>query len=213
MSDRSERLNRAIGESGYSYQELSDLTGISKSSLQRYATGETKKIPIDCIEKIAKAVGVTSRYLMGWDEGSTSSPSIASLPGIFKPKMKKVPLLGKTACGNPIYNPSDSDEFAFIDEKFDVDFALETEGDSMTGAGINEGDIVYFKAQEMVDNGQIAAVFIDNEVTLKRVYYYREKNKLVLQPENPLYEPLIFSGEELNTIRIIGRAVAHLRKL
>ena len=78
---------------------------------------------------------------------------------------------------------------------------------------IQSGDIVFFIAQETVDNGQIAAVFIDEEVTLKRVYYYREKNKLILQPENPAYEPLVYVGEELNSIRIIGRAVAHLRRL
>ena len=83
----------------------------------------------------------------------------------------------------------------------------------MTGAGIQSGDIVFFVAQETVDNGQIAAVFIDEEVTLKRVYYYKEKNKLILQPENPAYEPLVYVGEELNSIRIIGRAVAHLRRL
>lgn len=74
MDERAARINAAIEKSGYSYTELSKLTGISKSSLQRYATGETKKIPIDCIEKIAEVTGTDSRYLMCWEE--TPTPEI-----------------------------------------------------------------------------------------------------------------------------------------
>lgn len=68
MDVRAIRIKEAIEKSGYSYAELEKITGISKSSLQRYATGETKKIPIDCIEKIASATGVSAKYLMGWEE-------------------------------------------------------------------------------------------------------------------------------------------------
>ena len=78
----------------------------------------------------------------------------------------------------------------------------------MIGARILEGDIVFIRAQSMVDNGEIAAVRIGNEATLKRVYYYPEKGKLVLQAENPKYEPLVYIGEELNEIEILGKAVA-----
>lgn len=66
---------------------------------------------------------------------------------------------------------------------------------------------------EIVNNGEIAAVIIDNEATLKRVYYYPEKNKLVLNPENPKYEPLVYLNEELETIRILGRAVYFMSAL
>lgn len=68
MDERSIRISEAIEKSGYSYTELAKLTGISKSSLQRYATGETKKIPIDCIEKIAEVTHTDSRYLMCWEK-------------------------------------------------------------------------------------------------------------------------------------------------
>ena len=216
MNIRAKRIFSAIEKSGYSYPELSKITGISKSSLQRYATGETQKIPIDCIEKIALATGTDSRYLMGWDDDISSSERkkpVLRIPGILHPVMRKIPLLGKTACGEPIYSPNYDDGYALLNEDYEADFALQAQGDSMTGAGIQSGDIVFFIAQETVDNGQIAAVFIDEEVTLKRVYYYKEKNKLILQPENPAYEPLVYVGEELNSIRIIGRAVAHLRRL
>lgn len=78
----------------------------------------------------------------------------------------------------------------------------------MIGARIKDGDIVFCVEQSMVDNGEIAAVIIGDEATLKRVYYYPEKGKLVLQAENPKYEPFVYVGEELNQIRIIGKAVA-----
>ena len=80
----------------------------------------------------------------------------------------------------------------------------------MINARINDGDIVFIQSCEIVDNGQIAAVSINNEATLKRVYYYPEKNKLVLSPENPKYEPFVYTNEELDDIRILGKAVMFL---
>ena len=78
---------------------------------------------------------------------------------------------------------------------------------SMIGARIMDGDIVLIRKQDMVENGEIAAVIIENEATLKRVYYYPKDGKLILNPENPAYAPLVYVGEELNQIRILGKAV------
>lgn len=74
MSTRSERIKSLIEKSGRTYQEMENLTGIKKSSLQRYASGVTTKIPLDVIEKLASAFNVSQEYLMGWDE-KKSSPS------------------------------------------------------------------------------------------------------------------------------------------
>ena len=71
--------------------------------------------------------------------------------------------------------------------KVKCDYCVRAKGDSMINARIHNGDIVFIRKQEMVDNGEIAAVLIDNEVTLKRFYYYPESNKLVLQAENPQF--------------------------
>ena len=78
----------------------------------------------------------------------------------------------------------------------------------MVGARIMDGDIVYIRSQSQVDNGEIAAVIIGDEATLKRVYFYPEEGKLVLSPENPRYAPLVYLRDELNSIKIIGKAVA-----
>ena len=80
--------------------------------------------------------------------------------------------------------------------------------DSMIGARIQDGDIVFIHKQEMVDDGEIAAVLIDDEATLKRVYYDQENGILQLFAENPQYKTMRFTGEELDHIRILGKAVA-----
>lgn len=217
MKDRAERINEAIEKSGYSYAELSKITGISKSTLQRYATGETKKIPIDNIEKIAIATNTDSRYLMGWDNESSEKDPLDILMEKYdniKPvKLKRFPLLGEIACGEPIFAQEDRESCVMADMDINADFCLTAKGDSMINARINDGDIVFIKEMPVVNNGDIAAVIIDDEATLKKVYYYPDKGKLVLYPENPNYEPFIYVGEELNTIRILGKAVYFMSTL
>ena len=92
-----------------------------------------------------------------------------------------------------------------VPEHIRADFALRCHGDSMTGAHIHDGDIVYIRQQPDVDNGCIAAVCIDNSATLKRVYKYPDR--LVLSPDNPMYEPFVYTGDELAQVRILGKAV------
>lgn len=216
MDERAKRINEAIEKSGYSYPELAKITGISKSSLQRYATGETKKIPIDCIEEIARATGVSAKYLMCWEdtqEQDDLSILMEKYDNIRPIKLKRFPLLGKIACGRPIFADEDRESYIMADMDIKADFCLRAKGDSMINARIYDGDVVFIREMPMVDNGDIAAVIIDDEATLKKVYYYPDKGKLVLYPENPDYEPFIYVGEELNTIRILGKAVYFMSPL
>ncbi len=124
------------------------------------------------------------------------------------PYLKKIPMLGEIACGQPIFANQEYDEYVEIGHGIKADFALTARGDSMIDAKINDGDIIFCTSQSTVNNGEIGVVIIDDEATLKRVYYYPNKQRLVLQPENKKYEPLVYVGEELETIRIIGKAVA-----
>ena len=119
---------------------------------------------------------------------------------------KRVPIVGSIACGKPIYAEEQYGEYVLCD--VDADFALYCKGDSMVGARIHDGDLVFIRKQANVENGEIAAVVIDDDATLKRVYFYPAQQKLVLSPENPSYEPLVFIGEELDTIHVLGKAVA-----
>ena len=193
--------------------DLAKLTGYkSRSSIQKIESGE-RDITQSTIAAFAKALKVTPSVIMGWEENNENNTAsdYSNIKGIMPlPEMRKVPLLGAIACGEPIYR--EEDEWISLPNDIKADFCLRCQGDSMINARINDGDIVFIKSCPEVENGQIAAVSIDNEVTLKRVYYYPEKNKLVLNPENPAYEPFVYMNEELNDIRILGRAVVFLSR-
>lgn len=203
MSHISDRILNLITEKDISYGTLSSLTKIPKSALQRYATGETEKIPLDRLEDIAKALHVSAAYLLGWE-----SEESASLPDniIPMPKMNTVPLVGTIACGVPVLATENIEGEVSMPEHVRADFALRCKGDSMINARIYDGDIVYIREQPTVEDGQIAAVLIDEEATLKRVRIFSDH--VVLEPENPLYRPFVFWGEEMNAVRILGKAVA-----
>ena len=143
---------------------------------------------------------------MGWQTESSALAEILSIPGIQPmPKLVKKPLLGTIACGEPILAVENIEDYLLVPDNIHCDFLLQCKGDSMTGARILDGDIVGIRQQEDVENGEIAAVLIGDEATLKRVY--KRANKLILQAENPAYEPLVYVNGELDEVRIIGKAV------
>ena len=132
----------------------------------------------------------------------------AAFDNIFPIHTVRIPFLGEIACGEPIYADEDRESYVLAGTGIKADFCLRAKGDSMINARILDGDIVFIRRQDMVENGEIAAVIINDEATLKRVYYYRDKNLLILKPENPAYQDLIYTNEELETIKILGKAVA-----
>ena len=155
----------------------------------------------DKIALLAQALHTTPEYLMGW---STD----IEVNNLFKIETKKFPLLGNIACGEPIFADQEFEAYVEAGANIRADFCLKAKGDSMIGARIYDGDIVFIRKQDMVDDGEIAAVLIDDEATLKRVYYDREAGVLSLFAENPQYRTMRFSGSALKTIRILGKAVA-----
>lgn len=186
---------------------------MNKSDLSQYVSGKNEPGQ-DKLIVLAKALRVTEPWLMGYDVPETKE-NIFAIPNILPlPETKEVPLLGTIACGEPILAEENIEEYIKLDRAVDADFALRCKGDSMTGARINNGDIVYIHQQPDVENGEIAAVLIDNEATLKKVYKYPQKNMIVLKPANPEYEDLIYTGSELEDIKILGKAVgfySHIR--
>lgn len=199
-----ERIKQRRKELGLSAEEVAEKMKVSAATVYRYESSDILNMGIDKLELIAKALKTTPAYLMGWEDENELPP----YPNIMPIKTKKFPLLGEIACGEPIFATEEHESYVEAGADIRADFCLKAKGDSMTGARIMDGDIVFIRKQSMVNNGQIAAVIIDDEATLKRVYYYPEKGKLMLQAENPNYEPLMYVGEELNQIRIIGLAVA-----
>lgn len=196
--------------------ELAEKLGTTKQNIYKYENGIITNIPSDKIELMAKCFEVSPGYIMGWeDENELDGLSILmeKYDNIRPIKLKRFPLLGEIACGQPIFADEDRESFIMADMDIRADFCLRAKGDSMINARIYDGDVVFIREMPMVDNGDIAAVIIDDEATLKKVYYYPDKGKLVLYPENPDYEPFIYVGEELNTIRILGKAVYFMSPL
>ena len=129
------------------------------------------------------------------------------------PKMKKIPLVGSIACGTPILAVENIEDEVDIPEEIHADFALRCKGDSMIGADIRDGDIVYIRHQDEVNPGQIAAVLVEDEATLKRFYYDEKAGIVTLMAENPSVAPIVYQGETLNHIRVLGLAVGLTRKI
>ncbi len=211
--DIPKEIKKIRENSGVSLSELSKMTKIAKSTLQRYETGTTKKIPMDAISSIEKALNLPTGHLMGWEEKPTrydNDPIDLEKYGLKAVKTKKFRMLGEIACGKPMYADEDYETFVEASADINADFCLTAKGDSMINARIFDGDIVFIREQPIVDNGEIAAVIIcdENTATLKRVYIKPEK--LILRAENPMYNDIVFEREEMNNVRILGKAVAFM---
>lgn len=203
-----QKIHKLRTEKGMTLEELGNIVGVGKSTVRKWENGMIANMRRDKILKVSEALGVSPAYLMGWEENTDEK--IISLNNVFPVKLKRFPMLGEIACGKPKYTNEDRESYVMAGTDIKADFCLTAKGDSMINARIFDGDIVFIRKQDIVENGEIAAVVVNNdsEATLKRLYYYKEKGLLILRAENPAYEDLIYQGEELNQIHILGKAIA-----
>ena len=199
-----ERIKYLRKKANMTQAELGAVIGVQKAAIMKYEKGNVENIKRSSIKKMAELFNVTPSYLMGLDDELEQYSDY----GILPIRAKKLPILGEIACGKPIYADEEYSGYVTAEADMDADFCLIARGDSMIGARILDGDVVFIKKDSSVNNGEIAAVIIGDEATLKRVYYYPDKSKLVLNAESPRYEPLVYIGEELEQIHILGKAVA-----
>ena len=210
MSTIGSRIRNRREELGLSQDELGRRLGYkSRSSINKIELDQ-RNLTQSKIKAIADALETTPAYIMGWDEPDQKldEENLKFFDNLFPIETKKFPLLGNIACGKPIFADEQFEAYIEAGANIKADFCLRAKGDSMTGARIQDGDIVFIKKQEMVDDGEIAAILIEDEATLKRVYYDQENNILQLFAENPKFKTMRFSGEELNHVRILGKAIA-----
>ena len=200
-----DRIRQVRQEQDVTQQELADYIGVSKQAVYKYENNIVTNIPTDKVDAIAKRLKVSPAYLMGWEE--QPEPKKPPIPPGFEPmpKMKKIPLIGSIACGEPITAEQNIEKMVDVPENIRCDFSLTCHGDSMVDAGIHDKDVVYIRIQPEVENGEIAAVRIDGEATLKRVYY--NPGTLTLMPANPAYAPMVYTGSQLEEMHIEGKAV------
>ena len=208
MPKFSERLRQLRTECGISQQALANSLGdISKSSINMYERGE-REPGLEMLEAIADFFNVDMDFLLGKSNiQNKARAGVFSTDNIIPmPEMRKIPLIGCIACGAPILADEHIEDYIDIPKHIHADFALTCKGDSMINARIFDGDIVYIRKQDIVENGEIGAVLIDDEATLKRVRLFDDH--ISLEPENPQYRPIVYWGDEMNSVHIIGKAVA-----
>ncbi len=196
---------------GFTLERLADVYnrrfggGLSKGTLSKYENNKQEPM-ISTVGNLSAILGVSVDYLLNGEESDYID--IYAFDNISPVLTRRFPMLGKIACGEPIYCDEEYETFVEASADINADFCLTARGDSMINARIFDGDIVFIRAQPQVENGEIAAVIVNDEATLKRVYL--KSDRIILRPENPLYDDIIFTDTDMNSVRILGKAVAFM---
>lgn len=198
-----EKIKAARKAVGMTQKQLAEKIGVANTTVSNWEKNANRPDP-DQIELLCGLLNIAPSILFGEKESELIIP-----PGFEPmPKMATVPRVGAIACGDPILAEQNIEDYDKVPADWRADFTLICEGDSMLPR-IQNGDVVAIRKQPTVENGEIAAVRIDNEATLKHIYY--SPDKLILQPENPAYPPIVLIGDEINSVTIEGKAVGLCR--
>lgn len=206
-------INKRRNELGLTLEEVGNAVGVSKSTVKKWENGFISNMKRDKISELAKILKLNPVSLITGEETISDTEIYENFDNIKPIQLKSFPMLGEIACGEPIWANEDREHCVMADMDINADFCLQAKGDSMINARIFDGDIVFIKQMPIVENGEIAAVGIGDEATLKRWYYYPEDAKLMLVAENPKYPPLVYLNEELDTVRCLGKAVYFMSAL
>lgn len=199
---------------GLSQREFAKICGVSNTyityiEIGRSPSGKPMIPTVTKLKAIAHGMGMTMQELIdAVDDFTVKLQDEIEEYGFSPLQRQAIPMLGEIACGKPTYAAETRESYVMSGTSIQADLCLTARGDSMINARIFDGDIVFIKKQEIVDNGEIAAVIIGDEATLKRVYYYPDEAKMILVAENPKYPPLVYVNEQLNEVTIIGKAIA-----
>lgn len=199
----SNNLSYYMEQNNINNKQLANILHVSESTVGKWLL--KKSTPrMGLIEKMANYFEIEKSDLI---EDKSTTFDIKSIPGVkIIKEVITVPLLGEIACGEPIFCQENYDNmFQWDADLGRPNFMLKARGDSMIDAGIEDGNLVFFKQTPQVENGKIAAVLIDNEVTLKR--FYKHDNQIILQPENKEYPPIIIREEDYKSINILGEMI------
>lgn len=200
--NRIKDLRKAMG---LSQKELADKLFVNQTAVSQWERGVTSPNPQTMIA-LSKLFNVTTDYLLGQTK---KTPDFSEVDNIISfAGFKQIPIIGTIACGEPILAEENIEGYTNVELNIHADFALRCKGDSMAPKFL-DGDIVLIRQQPVVENGQIAAVLIGSEATLKRVYV--NPHDILLAPENLNYQPMIYQEEEMSNIRILGLAIGYTR--
>ena len=207
-----DRLKRLRKEHGYAQESLAAVIGVERSSVGKYE-GKSGVIPSnDVLARIADLFGVSIDYLLERENRNQISPATQTFPpNILPVQRRKIPILGNVAAGEPIFADEEHEEYVIEDDANDCDFALRIAGDSMEPL-LHDGDIVYVRQQDDVNDGEIGILLLDDEAVIKHIYHIPDGVQVVSQ-NAAKYPPKTYTWPNYDTIRILGRAIAYRRNL
>lgn len=205
MTALSEVMKKRRKELGLTLAQVADLVGVTEATAQRWESGNIKSVRNDKITLLADALKVSPADLMGWEIKSSFPKNAQPMP-----EMRQIPRIGRIACGEPITAEENIEGYDETPAGWHADFSLLCVGDSMSPK-IEDGDVVAIRCQPQVNNGEIAAVRIGDEATLKMVFIHQDY--IELRPVNPTYPSIIRRLDEMEEIRIEGKAVGLCRDL
>lgn len=191
-------------ELGLTLLDVAKSCNVSEATVSRWESGDIGDMKRSRILSLSKVLKIPTSVIIGDYE----EEKINTYNNLYKLSKQSIPMLGSIACGVPIYADEERESYVMCGTDIKADFCLRCQGDSMINARINDGDIVFIRKQDAVNNGEIAAVIIEDEATLKRFFYYREQGMVILRAENPKYKDIVITGDELNNITVIGKAIA-----
>lgn len=185
-------------ENGYTQQDIASILNVTKSAVSKWESGGVEQMGRSTIQKLSQILGIPPSVIVTGEYPEEEQVS---------KRFISVPLLGTIAAGSPILAEQNIEDYFNLDKKIKADFCLRIKGDSMININIMDGDIVFIKKQEDLENGEVGAVLVDDSATLKR--FYRMNGEVYLQSENPAYKPIVISGGE---VMVLGKMVASLRQ-
>ena len=198
QNDIGKRISSIRRDRGYSQEELAEMASLHRVTLAKYESGSVEPGAL-ALSRIADALGVSTDELLCRTE---------KLPPFLAMVKNAVPVVGVIACGTPITAEENIEGFADLPDGVSADFALRCKGDSMTPT-LLDGDLVLIRQQPEVENGQIAAVGIDGEATLK--HFYRTAGGILLVSDNPKFAPMAYPAESAPIV--YGKAVGFVRAI
>lgn len=195
-----ELLKKRREQLEFTQQQVADYVKVSKSAVSRWETGDIANMGIDKLSRLAEILSISALDIINESEFTTKI-----IPN--KINTHPIPLLGTIAAGVPILAEENIEDYFNLDKKVNADFCLRIQGDSMINVNIMDGDIVFIHQQSDLENGEIGAILLGSQATLKR--FYRKNGQVILQAENPAYEPIIISSGD---VHVMGKIVANLRQ-
>ena len=185
-------------ELGLTLKQVAEKVGVSEGTISRWESGKIAEMRRGKVAAYAKALDIDPAVIMGWKD-------ISEYANIRPVSTRSFPVLGSVSCGQPVLMTEERSVQIDATDDLRADFVLIARGDSMIGARIHSGDVVFVRKQDTVDNGQIAVVAIDDEATLKRFYKYDEL--IVLRAENPAYPDIEIRPGDGKQVHVLGLAV------